>query len=450
MSRLLPYHVYDLAEEELLWAIEQPVVPQEWCDPEREKQAEKEFIENFGDGDGLREFLKEEEKEEKDRRKKRKRESQVKDEEEEEDFFKSLGWSSKEKGKGKERQIDLEEDEQAKIKLEKEEDQTQDSGIDDEEFSIPGSDYHPYPLSLALSFHSRHSKLSDRLRDLQRKSQTSHLDSRFQDVSLVQLERLALQKDKDLYAERVNELKELKLEALKLGIKTPGQQPPIQPGYSQSPSSSQSQRPSPTVQSWNGSPQQQATGNQAAQTNQQIRNPNYTNNQVHQNPTSQNRSNLPQSQPSSSNQTQSQSQNPSNPSSSSQKPGSGSGSGNSIPSHPIPLQIPITHLSRLTNLGIVPIPLPHLIPILPKSQSGERLEIGESTRARNPPSDQEHAAMLLGITERENSDGLGNTQMLNISVVLTKFDPKQLSGLAGLMQELQDGNKGNANRGGQK
>lgn len=155
----------------------------------------------------------------------------------------------------------------------------------------------------------------------------------------------------------------------------------------------------------------------------------------------------------------------------------------SIPSHPIPLVLPLSTLAQLSALGIAPIPAPHLLPAISAQQAhAQRLAQSQgansptnttppassttstassipltpavhSTAPRPAPLNQQEPALLMGITEaplapvREVPEGKTSTttaksnattqQMLHISVVLSKLTPSQLSGLATLMQGLQ-------------
>ncbi|UZJ51145.1 hypothetical protein CBS101457_000465 [Exobasidium rhododendri] len=131
-----------------------------------------------------------------------------------------------------------------------------------------------------------------------------------------------------------------------------------------------------------------------------------------------------------------------------------------IPSHPIPLVLPLSTLSRLSSLGIAPIPAPHLLPAINAQQAqAHRQGQGDpptaipisqsvhSTAPRSAPPNQVEPALLMGITEAPLPRTLSNTQgrstgtmqqMLHVSVVLSKLSPSQLSGLAALMQSLQN------------
>jgi hypothetical protein len=135
-----------------------------------------------------------------------------------------------------------------------------------------------------------------------------------------------------------------------------------------------------------------------------------------------------------------------------------------IPSHPIPLVLPLSTLARLSSLGIAPIPAPHLLPAINAQQArAQRPGHGQgastpaiaisqsihSTAPRPAPSNQAEPALLMGITEAplprstlsSSAGGKSATstqQMLHVSVVLSKLSPSQLSGLAALMQSLQN------------
>ncbi|PWN90455.1 hypothetical protein FA10DRAFT_266931 [Acaromyces ingoldii] len=125
---------------------------------------------------------------------------------------------------------------------------------------------------------------------------------------------------------------------------------------------------------------------------------------------------------------------------------------------PVPLVLPLSTLSRLSELGIAPVPAPHLLPAITAQQayaaavaSGKRPPAppvgGNSTAPRAAPVNQSEPALLMGITEaplsaaQKASLPAGSTstvqQMLHVSVVLNKLNPRQLSGLAALMQSLQ-------------
>lgn len=133
-----------------------------------------------------------------------------------------------------------------------------------------------------------------------------------------------------------------------------------------------------------------------------------------------------------------------------------------IPSHPIPLVLPLSTLSRLSSLGIAPVPAPHLLPVISAQQAQRHSEnrngsstppviplpaTVHSTAPRPAPTNQQEPALLMGITEAPSTfkadGGQGKSsnstqQMLHVSVVLSKLSPSQLSGLANLMQSLQN------------
>lgn len=119
-----------------------------------------------------------------------------------------------------------------------------------------------------------------------------------------------------------------------------------------------------------------------------------------------------------------------------------------IPSHPIPLLLPLSTLPRLSALGITPIPAPHLVPAIQARQAAQAnastplatLPWSQFNTAPRPAQpNQQEAALLTGITtSRPSADGPAQ-EMLHISVVLSKFGPSQLSGLAALMQNVQAG-----------
>jgi hypothetical protein len=142
--------------------------------------------------------------------------------------------------------------------------------------------------------------------------------------------------------------------------------------------------------------------------------------------------------------------------------------GITIPSHPIPLVLPLSTLARLSSLGIAPVPAPHLLPAISAQQAQRQNSQGQSSTSNLPipapvhstaprpaPSNQQEPALLMGITEAplprrtdaesspsspSNGGQPTTQQMLHVSVVLSKLSPSQLSGLAQLMQSLQGTN----------
>lgn len=145
-----------------------------------------------------------------------------------------------------------------------------------------------------------------------------------------------------------------------------------------------------------------------------------------------------------------------------------------IPSHPIPLVLPLSTLPTLSSLGIAPVPAPHLLPAISAQQSQRQSQGRQSgsspapplpipatvhsTAPRPAPLTQQEPALLMGITEAPlprnsaNGDVAGSMpstqQMLHVSVVLSKLSPSQLSGLATLMQSLQANGGGGGGGGG--
>lgn len=424
LSRLLPYHVYDVPDDELLWAIRQPVVAEQWCDPAREKLAKEEFIRYFGQGEELREQIWKREEEDFDApvRRKRKREGLHGEEEKIESS----------NGKGKQRELDDDFQSEHKIKVENR------SSLAEREIRRPvapedkeDQDYHPYPLCITLSFHERHAKLTEQLSRLQQRSVTSHLDSKNHDTSTLQLERLAHQRDKEDVSQRQAQVRELRSEAIKLGVPIPGQTSnPYQPQVTRPPA-------------WNpasGTPSKPPILNyqyQSSAPGNVNRNPNHQYNQAHkiqppQKPNPQGSSTIQRPPPGRKTNSPSPAR------------GTSDGSKNTIPTQPIPLLIPLTHLARLTSLGINPTSSQHLLPTIASlgTPGLEALPANAQTAPKQTPTSQNDAAILLGISERSRAKGFPIEKMLHVSVVLTKFEPKQLSGLAALMQELQDETKG--------
>ncbi|KDN37030.1 hypothetical protein K437DRAFT_265162 [Tilletiaria anomala UBC 951] len=154
------------------------------------------------------------------------------------------------------------------------------------------------------------------------------------------------------------------------------------------------------------------------------------------------------------------------PSSAGAQGGSSASARSSIPNQPIPLQIPLSVLPRLTALGMNAIPAPHLVPALAASvsmgagagagtdsgtidASSYLRSIGPATAPRSAPPDQREPALLMGITQTQplqqqkvqaSSASAAATpalHVLHISVRLDKLLPHQLSGLAAIMSGLQ-------------
>ncbi|WFD42329.1 hypothetical protein MPSI1_000971 [Malassezia psittaci] len=117
----------------------------------------------------------------------------------------------------------------------------------------------------------------------------------------------------------------------------------------------------------------------------------------------------------------------------------------SIPTQPLPLVMPISAVPRLTALGINLVPASHLIPALSLASAGQSIALNPGLTAPRPVVGvQEEPVLLVGITEAPHpgngSSGPPNVsrQRLHLSVVLAKLRAEQLSGLAVLMQTLQE------------
>ena len=118
--------------------------------------------------------------------------------------------------------------------------------------------------------------------------------------------------------------------------------------------------------------------------------------------------------------------------------------GVSIPSQPLPLVVPISSVARLTALGIDLVPAPHLVPALSLASAGQSVLINPGLTAPRPlAGPQSEPVMLVGIAEAPAPGG-GRQQQLHLSVVLSRLRPDQLSGLATLMQDLQGENHAGA------
>ncbi|WFD29401.1 hypothetical protein MSPP1_000410 [Malassezia sp. CBS 17886] len=117
------------------------------------------------------------------------------------------------------------------------------------------------------------------------------------------------------------------------------------------------------------------------------------------------------------------------------------GAGPSIPTQPLPLVVPITAVPRLTALGIHLVPASHLIPALSLASAGQSVAINPSLTAPRPVVGvQTEAVLLVGITEAPAPSPPAtpvSRQRLHLSVILSRLRPEQLSGLATLMQTLQ-------------
>ncbi|WFC98246.1 hypothetical protein MYAM1_000971 [Malassezia yamatoensis] len=116
----------------------------------------------------------------------------------------------------------------------------------------------------------------------------------------------------------------------------------------------------------------------------------------------------------------------------------------SIPTQPLPLVMPISAVPRLTALGINLVPAAHLIPALSLASAGQSIALNPGLTAPRPVVGvQEEPVLLVGITDAPHpgngSGGSANVsrQRLHLSVVLAKLRAEQLSGLAVLMQTLQ-------------
>ena len=114
----------------------------------------------------------------------------------------------------------------------------------------------------------------------------------------------------------------------------------------------------------------------------------------------------------------------------------------SIPTQPLPLVMPISAVPRLTALGINLVPASHLIPALSLASAGQSIALNPGLTAPRPVVGvQEEPVLLVGITDAPGPGGVGTNsvsrQRLHLSVVLAKLRPEQLSGLAALMQALQ-------------
>ncbi|KAI3626008.1 hypothetical protein CBS9595_001369 [Malassezia furfur] len=117
---------------------------------------------------------------------------------------------------------------------------------------------------------------------------------------------------------------------------------------------------------------------------------------------------------------------------------SGDAGGPSIPTQPLPLVMPISAVPRLTALGINLVPASHLIPALSLASAGQSMALNPGLTAPRPVVGvQEEPVLLVGITDAPGAPGHVSHQRLHLSVVLAKLRPEQLSGLAALMQALQ-------------
>jgi len=138
-----------------------------------------------------------------------------------------------------------------------------------------------------------------------------------------------------------------------------------------------------------------------------------------------------------------------------------------IPSQPIRLVLPLSTLTQLSALGIQPVPAPHLLPAIAarqantSSSSSAKVSIEQYDTAPRPsPIDQQEPALLMGFTstsamkEKQSQDSSNkqqqqqqspssqnDTEMIHVSLVLSKLGPSQLSGLATLMQSMQSNGK---------
>lgn len=114
----------------------------------------------------------------------------------------------------------------------------------------------------------------------------------------------------------------------------------------------------------------------------------------------------------------------------------------SIPTQPLPLVVPIACVPRLTALGINLVPAPHLVPALSLASAGQSVAMNAGLTAPRPViGAQNEPVLLVGITDAPASlppaANQASRQRLHLSVVLSKLRPDQLSGLANIMQSLQ-------------
>lgn len=135
-----------------------------------------------------------------------------------------------------------------------------------------------------------------------------------------------------------------------------------------------------------------------------------------------------------------------------------------IPSQPIRLVLPFSTLTQLSALGIHPVPAPHLLPAIAARQASTTSSTPFSiekydTAPRPSPIDQQEPALLMGFTStsamkekqaqesldkqqsQQNLSTQNDTEMIHVSLVLSKLGPSQLSGLATLMQRMQGNGK---------